>query len=114
MPGQMYKHHLRSEKKGAHKLISQRVDKLGFAPGKISLPFKHLDSLLDLALLQAELREGSHGGFALGVNPQGFVAAPFSGTDVLLPLVHSETLIDQGQNVGRGPAEWRGQCYEIK
>ena len=73
-------------KKTAHILIRQRIRQLGFTPCQIGLSREQLDGSLDLALLQAELREGSHRRFTFGVNPQSLVAASFGGADVLFPL----------------------------
>ena len=50
--------------------------------------------------MQGELRESGDGGFAFGVDPQGFVAAALGGADVLFPLVEGEAAVDEGEDVG--------------
>lgn len=86
-----------------YKLISQRIRQFRLAPRKICLPGKHLDSLVDLALLQAQLGECGHRGLALGVDPERLVAASLRRTDVLFPLIQSETFVDQWKNILRSP-----------
>lgn len=76
-----------------HVFESQRTDQLRLAPRQLRLPIKHLHSIPNLTLLQAELCKCSHGGLALRINFESFVATLLGGGDVLFPLVQSEAFV---------------------
>lgn len=80
-------------------LIRQRIDQLRLTPRQLCMSLKHLHRLVNLTLLEAELRERSHGSLTLRVDAESLVATPFGGGDVLLPLVKGETFVDEWENI---------------
>lgn len=85
-----------------YEFVCERVHQFRLRPREFSLALEHLHRNIDLALLQAELRQCRDGSLALWVHSQRLLAAPLCRTNVLLPLVHRQTLVHLRQNVARG------------
>lgn len=60
---------------------------------------EHLDRVVQPAGLQVQLSDGGDGGIAFAVEGDRLFAELDGGVDVLLPLVGSESLVDQWKNV---------------
>ena len=81
-------------------LITQCIRKFQLTPRKLNLPLKHHHSLFNFTLLQTQLRKRSNSSFTFRINPQRFITASLSGANVLFPLVHCETFVHIGENIG--------------
>src|SRR5712671_5792773 len=80
-------------------LVRKRVDELWLVPRQLSMTFEHAHGDVNLALLQAELRECCNRSFTLWIRAQRLIATSLRSVDVLLPLEKCQTLVNQRQHV---------------
>lgn len=85
--------------KETHVLVSYRINQLWLASRQLRMSLEHLNRLVDLALLEAQLGKRRNCSLTFGVDAKGFIATPFGGGDVLFPLIECETFVDEGENI---------------
>ena len=95
------------------KLTGQSIDQLSLRPGQLPTLLKPLDRLVNLALLQRELREGGHGDIAVRVHFQRFPTQRLGLSDILLPLEDGKRLIDEGKDIAGLPAIRSATCAPL-
>ena len=87
----------------AYVLIRKRVHELWLVPRELGMTLEHAYGHVDLALLQAELCERRDRSFAFWIRAQCLIATPLRRFDILLPLEHRQTLVNQWKYVRRFP-----------
>jgi hypothetical protein len=93
-------------------LVRDRIHQLALGPGQLAALLEPLDRLVNLALLQRQLREGRDRDVAVRVDLEGFLAQRLGGANVLLPLEDGERLVDEREDVS-GASERRQRGARI-
>ena len=91
-------------KKGAPpRLTSNSSYELALGSSQLGRLLEPSDRLVDLALLQRELGERSHGDVAVGVELKCFLAVCLGLDNVLFPLESREGFVDERKDVAGAP-----------